>query len=247
MVSSGMDGVDLFKLKVKDFKQGYREEYNISYIHGVRQKIRRKGIVFQTFFNSEACPLIYTYLKTRPDKAPNDAWLFISNRKINGEYTQLKNQFADNLKDVCVKLNINNVTPKSFRRWFKTELSIYEVRKEYIKRLMGHKLDVEGTSYESTFEDIDEGIGFDKIYAEEIEQYTLLGNGKKLGKIDERIEKLDNQNKDLIEQLANTNKANKEMIERINNLESKFRILDEAIKQGLLIETFPDGVVMLKY
>jgi len=238
IISSAMDGVDLFKLKVKDFKQGYRKEYNISYIHGVRQKIRRKGIIFQTFFNSEACDLIYTYLKTRPDNAPKNAWLFVSERKRNGEYTQLKNQFADNLKDVCDKLNINNVTPKSFRRWFKSELSKYEVKVEYIKRLMGHKLDVEGSSYESTFEDIDEGAGFDKIYSEEIEQYTLLGNGKKLGKVDKRVEKLEDQNKLLIEQLAETNKRNEAIENKFDDLESKFRIIEEAINKGILIEDF---------
>jgi len=56
--------------------------------------------------------------------------------------------FALSLKEICNKLNINNVTPKSFRRWFKTELSKRGVRVEFIKRMMGHAIDVEGTSYE---------------------------------------------------------------------------------------------------
>lgn len=72
MISSGMDGVDLFKLKVKDFNEGYHSDDNICYIEGIRQKIQRKGIIFQTFFNSEACDLIHLYLKTRPDGAPDD-------------------------------------------------------------------------------------------------------------------------------------------------------------------------------
>ena len=242
MVSSSMDGVDLFKLKVKDFNNGYRKERNFCYLHGIRYKMRRKGIIFQTFFNSEACDLIRLYLKTRPDKTIKkfeDAWLFISNRKRNGEYTQLKNQFADNLKDVCVKLNINNVTPKSIRRWFKTELTENNVKIEFRKRMMGHALEVGGTYYESTFEDIEEGTGFDDKYVEEIEQYTLLGNGgRKLGKVDKRVEKLEDQNKLLIEQLAETNKRNEKLENEFGNLVSEFRIIKEAINKGILIEDF---------
>ena len=54
------------------------------------------------------------------------------------------------------------MTPKSFRRWLKTELSKRGVRVEFIKRMMGHDINVEGTSYEGTFDDPDE---YFKIYA----------------------------------------------------------------------------------
>ena len=57
--------------------------------------------------------------------------------------------FALSLIEICNKLNINNVTPKSFHRWFKTELSKHGIRVEFIKRMMGHAIDVEGTSYEA--------------------------------------------------------------------------------------------------
>ena len=63
---------------------------------------------------------------------------------------------------------------------------------------MGHVLDVEGSSYESTFEDVDEGTEFDEKYVEEIEQYTLLGNGgRKLGKVDKRVEQLEKKLEDM--------------------------------------------------
>lgn len=208
MISSAMDGVDLFKLKVKDFTQGYYPEHNICYLDVIRQKIQRKGIRCQTFFNSEACDLIKLYLKTRQDGAPENSWLFISNRKNSktGKYMKLTNHFALSLKEVCIKLNINNVTSKSFRRWFKTELSKRGVKVLFIKRMMGQAVDVEA-EYEGVFDDQDE---FVKEYIENIEFFTLLGNGKKLNNVDKRVEKLE---KELEEQKQYRNALSKQINE----------------------------------
>ena len=51
--------------------------------------------------------------------------------------------FALSLKEICNKLNINNATPKSFRRWLKTELSKLGVRVEFIKRMMGFDISID--------------------------------------------------------------------------------------------------------
>lgn len=234
MISSAMDNVDLFKLKVKDFKQGYYPEHNVCYLDSIRQKIQRKGIPFQTFFNSEACDLIKLYLKTRPDGAPDDAWLFISNRKNSktGKYSKITNHFSLSLKEVCAKLNINNVTPKSFRRWFKTELSKRGVKVIFIKRMMGKAIDGEA-EYEGNFDDPDE---FVNEYVENIEQFTLLGNGKKLSKVDKKVDEL----KDELEAMKDLYKTEiKELREEILAMHEELyhrNDLNERIKKGEISE-----------
>ena len=214
MISSAMDGVDLFKLKVKDFNEGYYPEYNICYLEGMRQKVQRKGIIFQTFFNSEVCDLLHLYLKNRPDKAPNNSWLFITHRKNSktGKYMQLTNHFALSLKEVCIKLNLKNVTSKSFRRWFKTELTKNGIERVFRKRMMGQLVDVEG-DYEGTFDDPDE---FAKEYAENIEQFTLLGNGKKANKeTDKRFKNIEDENKILKAEIEDLRTEVKQMFDEL--------------------------------
>lgn len=46
------------------------------------------------------------------------------------------------------------------------------------------------TSHEGKFDDPDE---FANEYVENIEQFTLLGNGKKLNNVDKRVEKLEQE------------------------------------------------------
>ena len=45
-----------------------------------------------------------------------------------------------------------------------------------------------------------------------------------------------------IQLIVQPDKTNKELENRISSLEQKFRMLNEAINKGILIETFPDGV-----
>lgn len=241
-ISSGMDDVDLFKLTIKDYKLGIYPVDNVCYEEGVRQKISRKGIRFQTFFNSEACAMVNLYIKERESKEgelDENGILFVTKNKSNGKYIPIKRHFADNLKKVCNKLNIKNITPKSLRRWFKTELSKQGIRIEFIKRMMGQAISIDGTSYEGVFDDPDE---FKKEYVENIEQFTLLGNGgQKLNKVDKKVEKLEQQNNDLIEQLADTNK-------RLDKLEKylTFEGFDKSelneIKMGIFMKRFKDMI-----
>jgi len=226
---SGMDDVDLFNLKIKDFLNGYLEQYSIAYIHGNRKKV---DVYFQTFFDSEACNMLKLYLKERNieinteinKKTLND-WLFISykdkNRKIK------ETAFADNLRKVCEKLGLKNITAKSFRHWFSSEIgkiTEFEVK----ERMMGHKIEIAG-SYAQMLENAKEGNiqEFAEYYIEKIEPILLLGNGnRKITKLDREIEKIKIENEALKDKLTDLTKTVKGM--------SKFVLgLAQSVKQDL--------------
>lgn len=233
-ISSAMDDVDLFNLKVGNYKRGYYQDLGISYIEGFRQKVRIK---YQTFFNSESCILIDLYLKERAQRneiITNDSWLFVSDKIIDGKSRKIKSTaFSHNLKEVCEKLDLNNITPKSFRRWFKSELRRSGIDREIIERMMGHKTQV-SAKYEEMFEDIDE---FVNEYIENIEPITSLGNGttKQMKEQSVRIEKIENQNKFLIEQLAEVQKENQEFKEIVNKVPEILENYERLSKQNKAI------------
>lgn len=201
-ISSGMDDVDLFNLKLKDYKEGYFPTDKISYLEGYRQK---SGILFQTFFNSEACNMLDMYLnerKQQQEELTDDSWLFVNkNKKV---ISQLKPfAFAKSLKEVCKILNLTNITPKGFRRWFSTELKENNVRDEFVERMMGHKV-MMSQRYETKLSNPNT---FAKIYVDKIEPFTLLGNGKRhYGELDKKVETLEVANNALKNELVNTNK-----------------------------------------
>ena len=199
-LSSGMDDIDLFDLKIKDFKNGYYEQYNICYINGFRKK---GGIYFQTFFNGEACDLIKLYLKLREKNNENlsdNSYLFVSNKIKNGKYKRIAiYAFSESLKEIRKKLGLKNITPKSVRRYFSTILKRNKIEHEIVERMMGHKFNV-SMHYETLFNDIEE---FAKYYSEKIEILTLLGNGnRKLTKIDKEVDKIKIENEALKDKLA---------------------------------------------
>lgn len=234
-LSSGMDDCDLFELKTKDFNRGYYDIYNICYINGNRLKTET---YFQTFFNSECCDLINLYLKDRErkgEKLTENSWLFVGNKKINEKYTQMKpNIFYANLQEVCQKLNLKNITPKQFRHWFNSELKRNGIDFEIVERMMGHKTQI-SQKYFDLFKDEE---GFVKYYMENIEIYTVLGNGnKKIKEIDKKVEELEAFNKKLVEHLAETNKKLEfvtseyfKLNERIEQIIKSFKFADEFEK-----------------
>lgn len=61
-LSSGLDDIDLFQLKIGDFKKGIIGEFDICYLEGNRKKT---SFYYQTFLNSEAVRMIELYLKER--------------------------------------------------------------------------------------------------------------------------------------------------------------------------------------
>ena len=54
-LSSALDDVDLFNLRIQDFERGKIPKFNICYLQGIRQK---DGMLYQTFLGSEALELI---------------------------------------------------------------------------------------------------------------------------------------------------------------------------------------------
>lgn len=239
-ISSGMDDVDLFNLKVKDFRQGYRQDFNVAYIEGYRQKVK---LIFQTYFNSEAVDMLDSYLLDRGLKETftDDSWLFVTHRGKDGVYRKIKsNAFAKNLNIVCDKLNLHNITPKSFRRWFKSELRRNRVSSDIIERMMGHTASI-SADYEEMFSDEDE---FLETYVEEIEELTLLGNGKskKMNQIENELDEVRTENKHLKNKMNNISellvkivdvlpKTTKEMILSTELLEKLLESKEEPKKE----------------
>lgn len=237
-ISSGLDDVDLFNLKIRDFKRGYFEEFNVCYIHGNRMKT---GVLFQTFLNSEACILINTYIKEREARGEvlnDEDWLFVSEKaNKKGLYSKIKRTaFSDNLKSICDTLEIVNITPKSFRRWFNTELKKNRVDFEIVERMMGHKFGV-SMKYQEIFDDPE---AFVEEYVENIEPFTLLGNGgnKKLSEMDKKVEKLEVENEALKNEIINTNEKLRKLTDLVKaiileekDIEDKMELLEKSKKE----------------
>lgn len=222
-LSSGLDDIDLFNLKIKDFQ--ILEDYNVCYLQGNRQK---DNILYQTFLHSEACESITFYLNNRLRKLnnnlsqeeqlkelPKDDWLFVCKRYVNKKYSKMKPRyFSEDFKEACEQLELRNITPKSLRRWFSSTLENHSINKDIVKRMMGQKVDVRTEHYNLMLEQAKEGIvdEFAKFFTTEIEHILTLGNGnQKITKVDKRVNDLEILNKQLIEQLANSNEKISEM------------------------------------
>jgi len=246
-VSSGMDDVDLFKLKINQFDEGYYKEDNVCYLEGYRQKTDE---YYQTFFNSEACDMIKVYLKDRERKIYNtlmneeekdnltedeekelkeklklksklkaEDWLFVGNKKVNDEYTQLKPRlFAAEMRQVCEMLNIKGVTPKALRRQFRTNLA-NKVKDIIVKRMMGQTVEISA----DYFLDFSNPDAFEEYYVQEIEEHTLLGNGNgRITKVKEELESLKQTINILSEENKELKDAMKEVRENLPKLIEKY-------------------------
>ncbi len=232
-VSSGMDDVDMFKLTIKNFNEGYFKDDNVCYLEGYRQKTDE---YYQTFFNSEACDMINVYLKDRERKTEvlnDDSWLFVGNKKVDDKYTQFKPRlFAAEMRETCKMLNINGVTPKALRRQFRTNLTS-KVDVIIIKRMMGQTVEVSA----EYFLDFSNQDAFEEYYTQEIEEHTLLGNGNgRITKVKEELDAL----KKTINILSEENKELRETIKNVPNLvQDEIKKLEERmIKRQEKMEGF---------
>jgi len=223
-LSSGLDDIDLFQLKVSDFKKGIMGEFDICYLEGNRKKTQ---MYYQTFLNSESVRMIELYLKERKNK-DSESWLFV-NIKDNSKQCKF-NTFSESLKVICRKLDIKNITPKSLRRYFNTILKRNKIDFEIIERLLGHKVEIsKGSAYDEILSD---SYKLAKFYSEKIEAITFLGNGnQKISKVDKRVEQLENLNKSLVTELDKTNEKLDDLSETIGFM-SKFMLsLDLSFKE----------------
>ena len=243
-ISSGMDDVDLFKLKVSDFKRGHFPDYNICYIEGNRVKSDTR---YQTFFNGEACNFLKLYLNDREKKREimNDgSWLFVSNYLTKeGMGKKIKaNAFSKNLRETCEKLEIFNITPKSLRKYFNTVCvrSLHD-DKEIVERMMGHVGSI-SAKYQQMFDDVEE---FARFYFEHCDVITSLENGgkavvetkKELTNLRERITQQNEQIQMLLQERVELQKRmddideyNKETEERAKKLEKDMKSIKELLE-----------------
>ena len=102
--------------------------------------------------------------------------------------------FSEDLKEVCKKLELENITPKSLRRWFSTTLEKNSIIKGMIKRFMGQKVDVQDAHYNMILEQAKEGEidELAKFYYEKIERLISLGDGNRIiREVDKRISQLE--------------------------------------------------------
>jgi len=217
-LSSALDDVDMFNLKIKDFKDGYLPNYNICYLQGNRQK---DGVLYQTFFGNEACNMLNLYINDRLDKInkkgnekiteiPKTEYLFVANKK-----RMIERYFTEKMKEIIDKLELGNITPKSLRRWFNTHLEKNSVKTSIIRRLMGHKGDIGDEHYNQIFEQAKEGERGELalFFIENIDALVSLGNGnRKITEVDKKVEDLENQVKELIDE-------KQELKERIKEIE----------------------------
>lgn len=209
-LGSGLDDVELFNLKIKNFKRGYNEDYNVTHVKGRRKKSK---IPFNTFFNSESTDMLNVYLKDRKRKGEeitDDSYLFVARKKDGSISKPRNNSFSEDLKKATETLGFKNITPKRLRDWFRSQLRRNGITEEIIKRMMGHKCDI-SASYEQMFEESEE---FAKFYAidKDIDAITSLGNGnKKVVRLESEITDL----KDTITEMAKENVQFREDIDKL--------------------------------
>jgi len=236
-LNSALDDVDMFNLKIKDFKNGYLPEYNICYLQGNRQK---DGVLYQTFFGNEGCNMLNLYLNDRLDKInkkgtkkiteiPKTEYLFIANnKKMIGRY------FNEKMKEITDKLELSNITPKSLRRWFNTHLEKNSVKTSIIRRLMGHKGDIGDEHYNQMFEQAKEGE-YEELahyFNENIDALVSLGNGnRKKTEVDNKIKKLEIDNEALKDKLIN---MKSEYDKKLSDMEDFIKQLDQKISKGII-------------
>ena len=222
-LSSGLDDIDLFQLRISDFEIN---EFDNCYLEGNRIKSKQ---YFQTFFNSESVRMIELYLKER-ESLNDDSWLFANN--IDDSKQSRINGFSEALKIVCRKLDIKNITPKSLRRYFNTILKRNKIDYEIRERLLGHKIDIsKGSAYDEVLSD---EYRLAELYSEKIEPITLLGNGnRKNTETDKRLENLEIMNKGLEQTLEELKKDNLKITNIVKGLktfiEMDFKRLNEDI------------------
>lgn len=208
-LSSGMDDVDLFILKVGDLWRGFDKKTRLCYITGNRKKDRMR---FQTCFNSEATELLHDYLKRRETKGETiteDSWLLVSKfPDSEGKPKRIKdNAFSVNLKECITKLKIEGITPKELRVYFEDLMDDGGFPETVVKRMMGHVVE-SIADYKSYFRSKESFIEYllDTTNHKHYNDLTSLGNmnhfraemGSKMEEMNESIILLREQVSELI-------------------------------------------------
>ena len=147
-LSSGLTGIDLINLKIKEFEEGIKEIYDdngylrrVCMLHLIRQKTDKE---FTTFFSEEAVIAIEKYLELeRVEPESNDA-LFSSYKKIGSHmktsslqmsYRYLNNYLGWEQED---RGRFRKATSHMMRKYFNTQLINAGMPEEIREHMMGH-------------------------------------------------------------------------------------------------------------
>ncbi|QEE16447.1 tyrosine-type recombinase/integrase [Promethearchaeum syntrophicum] len=230
-ISSGLDDVDLFNLKMRDFNRGYFKEFNICYIEGNRQKTQ---FPFQTCFSSEACDSLHTYIKDRErkgEKITDNSWLFVVDKKYGKNYSQMKRTlFYDQLLETCKVLNLKNITPKSLRRYYESNGSkdLDTQSSGLFKLTMGHSAVLVGAYQQISHEQ----ESFVKWYKENIESKILiLGRSEYIKEANIKMERINETISSQAKKIASLEKMNEIILkENAENKEENAKIKAENLQ-----------------
>lgn len=150
--SSGLSGVDLINLKVKDFQEGLKEVYDkksrktkkICRLHLTREKTKKE---FITFLSEEAVEAVEKYLELgRKEPKPDEP--LISNKKYQGKqiHQVTLHQAYRNINEYLGWTNeergrFRKATSHMMRKFFNTQLVYAGMPEEIREHFMGHTLD----------------------------------------------------------------------------------------------------------
>lgn len=203
MASSGMDMVDLFKLQYKNVKNWLDTDDFVIYEY-VREKIKNKTkYPAVTVFTLESLEYLKAYLKQEYPKKKDengketseidindDDFVFISLGKEKNNKKQLTQfRFTDEIDRISKSIGINNVTPKSFRRFTNVMLIDSGIESNQRNLWLGHVSEIED-AYD-LWSKYPEKIR--EIYSQAI-IYVSIGDG--YVKLNSQIEQLDKKLKE---------------------------------------------------
>ncbi len=215
------------KYKIEYYKAG--ERYFIRNFKTQKEMV----IINYLFFTQELTELIQSITGITDLRKYDLRNLFISRQgnRINAD------NYRERLKQIANELKIDgNIKTHGLRKYFETQLNTLNDDR-FKRQLVGAEPNYRDDVYDNNLKNIkwfyENWSKAEKVIC--VDCIVVDETNKKIVELETEIATLKEQKKITI-------KENVEMAERISGLESKFRILESAIKQGLLIETFPDGV-----
>jgi len=137
---SGLSEIDIADLNVGDVDLEKSEYVQI------RARRRKTGVKILTFIGPEAIKYLTAYQDYRkagtqkifPEKVGPESPLFRQDRPTVERIHP--NNISTRLNALNKSAGLKGVTPHSFRRYFQTRLEAAGVHKNWVKRLMGHKM-----------------------------------------------------------------------------------------------------------
>ena len=215
------------KYKIEYYKTGDR--YFIRNFKSQKEMVT----INYLFFTQELTELIQSITGKNDLRKLDLRTLFISRLKnrINAD------NYRERLKQIAKELKLDgNIKTHGLRKYFETQLNTLN-NNRFKGHLVGAEPNYRDEVYDNNLRNIkwffENWSKAEKVIC--VDCIIVDKTNVKVIELETEIENLKEQKKIAI-------KENVEMIHRVNSLESKFQLLENMIKQGLLIDTFPDGV-----